>query len=412
MALNYIWIAFFVVAFFFGLIRLVFFGDTDIFKMMVEGLFDSTKASVMDFALPLAGTMAFWLGIMNIGEKAGAINFLSRLVGPFFNRLFPEVPKDHPANGAMLMNYSANLLGLDSAATPMGIKAMESLQELNPQKETASNAQIMFMVLHASGLTLLPVGVIAQRFILGAKDPSDIFIPIIIATYVSTMTGLIIVAIKQRINLFDRVILLWLGTLTLFIGGVVFYFTEYLSREQISLVSKVFSNVTLLVIPTLFVLGGLYKKVNVFETFIEGAKGGFETSVRIIPYLVGLLAAISLVRTCGILDAVADGFRYLFHFFLPDTRFVDVIPIVLVRPMSGAAAKAMMISLMKSKGADGFVGHLSSILYGSSDTIFYIIALYFGAIGIKKTRYALPASLFADLAGVITAILVGYLFFG
>ena len=412
MALNYIWIAFFVIAFCFGLVRLVFFGDTEIFKMMVEGLFDSTKASVMDFALPLAGTMAFWLGIMNIGEKAGAINFLSRLVGPLFNRLFPDVPKNHPANGAMLMNYSANLLGLDSAATPLGIKAMESLQELNPNKDTASNAQIMFMVLHASGLTLLPVGVIAQRFILGAKDPSDIFIPIIIATFVSTLTGLIIVSIKQRINLLDRVILLWLGTLTLFICGVVYYFTAFLSREQISVVSKVFSNTVLLAIPTIFILGGLYKKVNVFETFIEGAKGGFETSIRIIPYLVGLLAAISLVRTCGILDFVADGFRWIFHFFLSDTRFVDVIPIILVRPMSGAAAKAMMITLMKAKGANGFIGHLSSILYGSSDTIFYIVALYFGAVGVKKTRYAVPASLIADLAGVITAILVGYLFFG
>ena len=412
MALNYIWIAFFVIAFCFGLVRLVFFGDTDIFKMMVEGLFDSTKASVMDFALPLAGTMAFWLGIMNIGEKAGAINFLSRLVNPLFSRLFPDVPKNHPANGAMLMNYSANLLGLDSAATPLGIKAMESLQELNPNKETASNAQIMFMVLHASGLTLLPVGVIAQRFILGAKDPSDIFIPIIIATFVSTMTGLIIVSLKQRINLFDPVLLVWLGGLTLFMGGVVYYFTAFLSRQQISDVSKVFSNVVLLAIPTIFILGGFYKKVNVFETFIEGAKGGFETSVRIIPYLVGLLAAISLVRTCGILDFVADGFRWIFHFFLSDTRFVDVIPIVLVRPMSGAAAKAMMITLMKAKGANGFIGHLSSILYGSSDTIFYIVALYFGAIGVKKTRYAVPASLFADLAGVITAVLVGYLFFG
>ncbi len=412
MALNYIWIAFFVIAFCFGLVRLVFFGDTDIFKMMVEGLFDSTKASVMDFALPLAGTMAFWLGIMNIGEKAGAINFLSRLVNPLFSRLFPEVPKNHPANGAMLMNYSANLLGLDSAATPLGIKAMESLQELNPSKETASNSQIMFMVLHASGLTLLPVGVIAQRFILGAKDPSDIFIPIIIATFVSTMTGLIIVSIKQRINLFDRVLLTWLGSLTLFMAAVVYYFTAFLSRQQISDVSKVFSNVVLLAIPTIFIIGGFYKKVNVFETFIEGAKGGFETSVRIIPYLVGLLAAISLVRTCGILDFVADGFRWIFHFFLTDTRFVDVIPIILVRPMSGVAAKAMMITLMKAKGANGFIGHLSSILYGSSDTIFYIVALYFGAVGIKKTRYAVPASLFADLAGVITAILVGYLFFG
>lgn len=410
MALNYIWIAFFVVAFAVGLVKLVFLGDTEIFKLMVEGLFDTTKASVMDFALPLAGTMAFWLGIMNIGEKAGAINFLSRIVGPFFHRLFPEVPKDHPANGAMLMNYSANLLGLDSAATPLGIKAMESLQELNPDKDRASNAQVMFMVLHASGLTLLPVGVITQRFILHAKDPSDIFIPIIIVTYVSTLTGLIIVALKQRINLFDRVIMAWIGGLSLFIGGVVFYFAEYLSRQQIGEVSKVFSNVMLLAIPTIFVIGGLYKKINVFESFIEGAKGGFETAVRIIPYLVGLLAAISLVRTCGVLDWITDGFRYLFGLMTIDTKFVDTIPIILIRPMSGQAARAMMIVLMKPN-PDNFIGHLAGVLYGSSDTIFYIVALYFGAVGIKKTRYVVPVSLFGDLVGVIVGIFICYLFF-
>jgi spore maturation protein SpmA len=412
MALNYIWIAFIVVAFTVGLIKLVFFGDTEIFKMMVEGLFDSTKSSVMDIALPLAGTMAFWLGIMNIGEKAGAINFLSRIVGPFFNRLFPEVPKDHRANGEMMMNYSANLLGLDNAATPLGLKAIASLQELNPDKETASNAQIMFMVLHSSGLTLLPIGVIAQRFILGAHDPSDIFIPCVIATYVATVTGMIIVAIKQRINLFDRVVIAWLGGLTLFIGLIVWYFTEFLTKGQISEVSKIFSNLLLLAIPVTFVLGGLYKKVNVFESFVEGAKGGFETSVKIIPYLVGLLAAISLIRTCGVLDYVTDGFKYVFSFFNMDTRWTEVIPIALIRPLSGSGAKAMMISTMKASGPDSFVGHLSSILYGSSDTTFYIVALYFGSVGIKKTRYAVPASLIADFAGVVAAILIGYLFFG
>ncbi|WDF53637.1 nucleoside recognition domain-containing protein [Mucilaginibacter sp. KACC 22063] len=411
MALNYIWIAFFVIAFVVGLVKLIFLGDTEIFRLMVEGLFDTTKASVMDFALPLAGTMAFWLGIMNVGEKAGAINLLSRIVGPFFSRLFPEVPKDHPANGAMLMNYSANLLGLDSAATPLGIKAMASLQELNPDKERASNAQVMFMVLHASGLTLLPVGVITQRFILHSKDPSDIFIPIIIVTYVSTLTGLILVAIKQRINLFDKVILAWLGGLTLFIGGVVYYFAEYLSKSQIGEVSKVFSNVMMLAIPTIFVIGGLYKKVNVFETFIEGAKGGFETAIRIIPYLVGLLAAISLIRTCGVLDWITEGFRYIFHLFLNDTRFVDALPVVLIRPMSGQAARAMMIVLMKPN-PDNFIGHLASVLYGSSDTIFYIVALYFGSVGIKKTRYVVPISLFGDLVGVIVGIFICYLFFG
>jgi spore maturation protein SpmA len=412
MALNYIWIAFFVIAFVVALIKLVFLGDTEIFRQLVDGLFDSTKSSVMDIALPLAGTMAFWLGIMNIGEKAGAINLLSRIVGPFFNRLFPEVPKDHPANGEMMMNYSANLLGLDNAATPLGLKAIASLQELNPDKERASNAQIMFMVLHSSGLTLLPIGVIAQRFVLGSKDPSDIFIPCVIATYVATVVGMIIVAIKQRINLFDRVVIAWLGGLTLFIGLIVWYFTEFLTKTQISEVSKIVSNVLLMLIPVVFVLGGLYKKVNVFEAFIEGAKGGFETSIKIIPYLVGLLAAISLIRTCGVLDYISYGFKWAFGFFNVDTRFTDVIPIALIRPLSGSGAKAMMISTMKAKGADSFIGHLSSVLYGSSDTTFYIVALYFGSVGIKKTRYAVPASLIADMAGVITAILIGYLFFG
>jgi len=411
MALNYIWIAFFVIAFVIALIKLIFLGDTEIFRQLVDGLFDSTKSSVMDIALPLIGTMAFWLGIMNVGEKAGAINFLSRIVGPFFNRLFPEVPKDHPANGEMMMNYSANLLGLDNAATPLGLKAIASLQELNPDKERASNAQIMFMVLHSSGLTLLPIGVIAQRFVLGSKDPSDIFIPCVIATYVATVVGMIIVAIKQRINLFDRVVMGWLGGLTLFIGLIVWYFTEFLTKTQISEVSRIVSNLLLLTIPVIFVLGGLYKKVNVFEEFIEGAKGGFETSIKIIPYLVGLLAAISLVRTCGVLDYVSDGFKWVFGFFNLDTRFTDVIPIALIRPLSGSGAKAMMISTMKAKGADSFIGHLSSVLYGSSDTTFYIVALYFGSVGIKKTRYAVPASLIADMAGVITAILIGYLFF-
>ncbi|NCD72175.1 nucleoside recognition domain-containing protein [Mucilaginibacter agri] len=412
MALNYIWIAFFVIAFGVGLLKLIFFGDTEIFKMMVEGIFDSTKSSVMDIALPLAGTMAFWLGIMNIGEKAGAINFLSRIVGPFFNRIFPEVPKNHPATGQMVMNFSANLLGLDNAATPLGLKAMASLQELNPDKETVSNAQIMFLVLHASGFTLLPVALIAQRAILGAHDPSDVFIPCMIATYVATLTGLLVVAIKQRINLFDGVVMAWLGGLTTFIVLLVVYFKYYLTAAQISEVSKVASNVVLFAIPVAFILGGLRKKVNVFEAFVDGAKGGIETSIKIIPYLVGLLAAISVFRTCGALGYITDGFKWCFSHLHTDTRFVDVIPVALIRPLTGSGAKAMMISNMKTFGVDSFVGHVSSVLYGSADTTFYIVALYFGSVGIKRTRYAIPAGLISDLAGVITAILVGYLFFG
>jgi spore maturation protein SpmA/spore maturation protein SpmB len=411
MALNYIWIGLFVIAFLITLGKLIFLGDVNAFQVLVESLFDSTQTSVMSIALPLVGTMAFWLGIMNIGEKAGAINFLSRIVGPFFNRLFPEVPKNHPATGQMMMNFSANLLGLDNAATPLGLKAMGSLQELNPDKETASNAQIMFLVLHTSGLTLLPISIIAQRAILGAHDPTDIFIPCIIATYVATIIGMLAVAIKQRINLFDRVVLAWLGGLTAFIGLLVWYFSVYLSKEEISTVSKVASNLLLFSIPIIFILGALYKKLNVFDIFVEGAKGGFETSIRIIPYLVAMLAAISVFRSSGALGYVVDGFKWSFSFFNVDTRFTDALPVALMKPLSGSGAKAMMLDTMKTFGPDSFVGRLACIFNGSADTTFYIVALYFGSVGIKRTRYAIPAGLIADLAGVIAAIFVAYLFF-
>lgn len=412
MALNYIWILFFVIAFVIGLIKLIFFGDTEIFKLMVEGLFDSTKSSVMDIALPLVGIMAFWLGIMKIGEKAGAINFLSRLVGPFFNRLFPEVPKNHPAVGQMMMNFSANLLGLDNAATPLGLKAMDGLQELNKDKDTASNAQIMFLVLHASGLTILPINIIAQRAIYNSQDPTDIFLPCIIATYVATLVGLLVVAFKQKINLIDRVVLTWLVGLTAGVALLVWYLTVFLNKEQISDFSKVFSNVTLLAIPVLFILGGARKKINVFEAFIDGAKEGFQVSIKIIPYLVGLLAAVSLFRTSGALTFLGDGFKWIFSHFNMDTRFTDVLPIAFLRPLSGSGARALMLDNLKVFGVDSFVGHLSSVLYGSADTTFYIAALYFGAVNIKKTRYTIPAMLIADAAGIITAILMAYLFFG
>ncbi|RCH55973.1 hypothetical protein DJ568_04270 [Mucilaginibacter hurinus] len=412
MALNYIWIAFFIIAFVVGIVKLVFFGDTEIFQQMVEGIFKSSQSSVMDIALPLLGTMAFWLGIMNVGEKAGAISFLSRIIGPFFQRLFPEVPKNHPAVGNMVMNFSANLLGLDNAATPLGLKAMSSLQEINKDRDTASNAQIMFLVLHTSGLQMLPVTIIAQRAILGAADPTDVFIPCIIATYVATISGLIIVAIKQKLNLFDKVVVAWLGGLTLFISALVFYFSYYLSKEEISLVSKVASNLLLFVIPVLFILGALRKKVNVFEAFIEGAKGGFETSVKIIPYLVAMLVAISVFRTCGALDYINDGVRWVATLFTNETRFVDALPVAYMKPLSGSGSKAMSIEVMKTFGVDSFAGRLGSIFNGSADTTFYIVALYFGSVGIKKSRYAIPAGLAADLAGVIAAIFVAYLFFG
>jgi spore maturation protein SpmA len=412
MALNYIWILFFVIAFAVALIKLVFLGDAEAFKLLVDGMFDSSKSSVMDIALPLVGNMALWLGIMNIGERAGAINFLSRIVGPFLNKLFPDVPKDHPATGQMVMNFSANLLGLDNAATPLGLKAMGSLQELNPNKETASNAQIMFLVLHTSGLQLLPVTIIAQRFILHAADPADILIPCIIATYVATVVGMLVVAVKQKINLFDRVIITWLGGLTVFITLLVWCFTAYLTKGQISTVSKVASNLLLFAIPVTFILGGLRKKVNVFEAFIDGAKTGFEVSVKIIPYLVAMLVAISVFRNCGALGYINDGVRWAVSRLNLDTRFVDAMPVAYMKPLSGSGSKAMMINTMQTFGPDSFAGRLGCIFNGSADTTFYIVALYFGSVGIKKSRYAIPAGLIADFAGIIAAILVAYLFFG
>lgn len=411
MALNYLWIAFFLVAFVVALIRLIFFGDTEIFKLIVDGTFESAKVGVMDIALPLVGIMTLWLGIMNIGEKAGAINFLSRIIGPFFSKIFPEVPKNHPATGHMVMNFSANLLGLDNAATPFGLKAMQSLQEINPEKETASNAQIMFLVLHTSGLTLIPLSIMAQRAILGAADPSDVFIPCMIATYVATVVGLIAVSIKQRINLFNAVVISWLGGITLFIAGMIYYFSNYLTKEQIEVVSKVSSNLILFSIIIAFILGALRKKVNVYDAFIEGAKGGFTTCITIIPYLVGMLVAIGVLRNSGVLGYIVDGFTWCFVHMGLNTDFTPALPTALIKPLSGSGAKAMMVDTMKTFGPDSFVGRLSCVFNGSADTTFYIVALYFGSVGIKRTRYAIPFGLLADLAGIIAAVLVSYLFF-
>ena len=412
MALNYIWVFFFLIAFGIGLVKLIFFGDTEIFRLMADGTLDSAKSAVMDIALPLVGIMSLWLGIMRIGEKAGAVNFLSRIVGPFFNKLFPEVPKNHPAIGQMMLNFSANLLGLDNAATPLGLKAMSDLQKLNQDKETASNSQIMFLVLHASGLTILPIAIIAQRAIFHSKDPTDIFIPCIVATYVATVAGLSVVSIKQKINLFDKVVLSWLLGISAFLGLLIWYFTAFLNKSQISTFSGVFSNIIYLGIPVIFILGGLRKKINVFEAFIEGAKEGFEVSVKIMPYLVGLLVAVSLFRTSGALTYLGDGFKWIFSHFNMDTRFVDVLPIAFLRPLSGSGARALMLDNLKIHGPDSFIGHMSSVLYGTADTTFYIVALYFGAVNIKKTRYTIPAMLIADFAGIVTAILISYLFFG
>ncbi|RAK02773.1 spore maturation protein SpmA [Larkinella arboricola] len=410
MALNYIWVAFFLIAFLIALFKLIFLGDTEIFKTIVEGLFDSSKVAVMDIALPLAGVMTFFLGLLNIGEKAGAINFLARIIGPFFNKLFPEVPKDHPANGQMIMNFSANMLGLDNAATPFGLKAMQSLQELNPQKDTASNAQIMFLVLHTSGLTIIPLGIMAQRAILGAKDPSDIFIPCLIGTYVATVFSMFIVALKQRINLFNGLVMGWLGGITAFLALALWYLSS-LPKEEIEQVSKVVGNVTLFVIIVAFLLGAMRKKVDIFDTFIEGAKGGFETSVRIIPYLVGMLVAISALRNSGAMAYVVDGMKYIIGLTGVNTDFTDALPVALMRPLSGSASRALMIDAMKEFGPDSFVGRLSCIFQGAADTTFYIVALYFGSVGIKKTRYAIVAGLIADAAGVLAGIALGYFFF-
>ncbi len=412
MALNYIWIAFFVIAFVFALVKLIFFGDADAFKTVVDSLFSSSQSSVMDIALPLAGAMTFWLGIMNIGEKAGAIKFISRIVGPFFSKIFPEVPKDHPAIGNLLMSFSANLLGLLNAATPLGLKAMDSLQELNPKKEEASNAQIMFLVLLTSGMQLLPIAIIAQRAILHARDPTDIFIPCIIATYASAVVGMIAVAIKQKINLFDRVIITWIGGITLLISLLVWCMTHYLSKEQISTFSKISSNLLIFAIAVIFIVGGLIKKINVFEAFIDGAKAGFETCVKIIPYLVAMLVGIAVFKSCGALGYMNDGLRWVVSKAGLDTRFVDAMPVAYMKPLSGSGSRGMMITTMQSYGVDSFAGRLGCIFNGSADTTFYIVALYFGSVGIKRSRYAIPFGLIADAAGIIAAIFVGYLFFG
>ena len=412
MALNYIWSGFFLVGFLAALGQWIFLGDTEIFKKVVDGTFDSAKMAVMDIALPLAGIMTLWLGIMNIGEKAGAVAWLSKIIAPFFSRIFPGVPKDHPANGHMVMNFSANMLGLDNAATPFGLKAMESLQEINPNKDEASDAQIMFLVIQTSGLTIIPLSIMAQRSILGAGNPSDIFIPCLIATFVATMVAIISVGIKQRIRLFDKVVLGWLGGTTAAVGGLVYYFAYFLSKEQIELVSKVASNVILFSVIVTFIFGALRKKENVYEAFIEGAKGGIQTSLTVIPYLVGMLVAIGVIRNSGVLGLIVGAVNWVLNLFGLDTSWTGALPTALMKPLSGSASKAMMIDTMKTYGVDSFVGRLSSIMQGAADTTFYIIALYFGSVGIKKTRYAVSYGLLADVAGMIAAVFVAYLFFG
>jgi spore maturation protein SpmA len=377
-----------------------------------DGIIETCKSAV-NIAIGLIGIMALFMGFMSIAERAGGIRVLSRIIGPFFSRLFPELPKDHPAMGHMVLNFSANLLGLDNAATPFGIKAMQSLQELNPSKERASNAQVMFLCLHAAGLTLIPVAIIAARAAVKppAANPTDIFIPCMIATFVATVAAMLIVSFKQKINIFQPVILAWIGGISVVIALLVVYLNK-LRTEEVQSFSALWSNAIILFIFFIIILGALYKKINVFDAFIEGAIGGFEVAVKIIPYLVGMLVAISMLRTSGTFDYIIDGMKNLFAALGSDTRFVDGLPTALIKPLSGSGARGMMIDTMKAHGADSFAGRLACILQGSSDTTFYVIAVYFGAVNIKDTRYSVGAMLLADLVGIITSIFLAYMFFG
>jgi spore maturation protein SpmA/spore maturation protein SpmB len=375
-----------------------------------DGIIETCKSAV-NISIGLIGIMALFMGFMSIAERAGGIRLLSKIIGPFFSKLFPELPKGHPAMGHMMMNFSANLLGLDNAATPFGLKAMQSLQEINPSAERASNAQIMFLCLHAAGFSLIPVSVIAVRAALRSANPTDIFVPCMITTFVATMAAMFIVSYKQKINLFQPVIMAWVGGFSALIVMLVIYLNR-LSVEGLQTFSSILSNGLILLIFLLIILGAFYKRIDVFDAFIDGAKGGFDTAVKIIPYLVGMLVAISLLRTSGSFDMVIDGMKAFFAFLGMDTRFVDALPTALIRPLSGGGARGMMVSTMTTFGADSFPGRLSSIMQGASDTTFYVIAVYFGAVNIKDTRYAVGAMLLADLVGVITAILLAYMFFG
>lgn len=409
--LNYVWAGLILIGFIVAVCRAVFLGDVLVFERIINGTFDMSIFAVMDVALPLAGVMTLWLGLMNIGEKAGAIRFLSRIVGPFFSKLFPEIPKNHKVNGELLMNFSANMLGLDNAATPLGLKAMQSLQDLNKDKASASNAQIMFLALNTSGLTIIPIAIMAQRAILGAANPTDIFIPLLISTYCSTLIAIIYVGIRQKINLFDKVIIGWIGSITLLIGLLAWYVSG-LSNEEMARFSSIFSNVLLMLVIAAFIGGAFYKKVNIFDAFIDGAKEGFSTSVKIIPYMVGMLVAISVFRSSGAIDLLTLGIEKAAQLFTNRTEFVDALPTAFMKPLSGSGAKAMMVECMKTFGVDSFAGKLSCLFQGAADTTFYIVALYFGSVGIKRTRYAIGAGLIADLGGVIAAIICAYLFFG
>jgi len=410
MALNYIWIGFFVIAFTVALFRLIFLGDVEVFPKIGLSTFEMAKTG-FEISIYLTGVMALWLGFMRIGEKGGVVNGLSKIVGPFFQKLFPEIPPDHPSIGSMVMNITANMIGLDNAATPLGLKAMEELQTLNPKKDTASNAQIMFLVLNTSGLTILPINVMVFRAQMGAADPSDVFIPILIATFFSSVAGLIAVAIMQRINLFNKIVLLYLGSITALIALVIWYFYN-LPAAQARIVSSNASYIILLSIIILFIFSAFRKRINVYDAFIEGAKNGFQVAVKIIPFLVAMLVAIGVFRASGCLELVIGALSYLVELFGLNADFIPAMPTALIRPLSGSGARAMMIETMETYGADSFAGRLSSVMQGTTETTFYVIAVYFGSVSIRKTRYAITCGLIADVVGVMAAIWVAYIFFG
>ncbi len=409
MVLNYIWIAFFLIAFIIGVVELVFFGNVEIFPALITSTFDNAKLG-FEISLWLTGAMTMWLGIMKIGEKGGMIRIIAKLAAPLFRKLFPEIPEDHPANGSIIMNIAANMLGLDNAATPMGLKAMKELQELNPNKDVASNAQIMFLVLNTSGLTIIPVAVMAILAANGSSNPSEVFIPILLSTFFSTMVGIIVTSLYQRINLFNKVILGFIGGFSLLVSLLIFYFVS-LSQEEISTVSSVSGTFILFSIIISFILVGLKNKINIYETFIEGAKEGFSTSIMIIPYLVAILIAIGVFRASGAMDFLMDGIRFIISAMNLDTGFVDALPTAIMRPLSGSGSRGMMIEAMNTYGVDSFTAKVAATFQGATDTTFYIIAVYFGSISVRNTRYAITAGLLADLAGVIAAIFISYLFY-
>ena len=402
MVLNYIWIAFFLIAFVVAAVRLVFMGDTGVFPAIINSTFDSAKTA-FDISLGLTGVLSLWLGIMKIGELGGVINMFSRVLSPLFTKLFPDIPKGHPVTGSIFMNLAANMLGLDNAATPLGLKAMEGLQELNTKKDTASNPMIMFLVLNTSGLTIIPISIMVYRAQLGAAQPTDVFVPILLATFFSTLAGIIAVSVYQKINLLNRTILLFLGGASLFIAGIIYFFTT-LSREMIDIYSTTTANVFLFLIIIGFILAGIRKKVNVYDAFVEGAKEGFTTAVRIIPYLVAILVAIGVFRASGSMDYIINGVATLVGWCGIDSEFVAALPTAIMKPLSGSGARGLMVDAMTTYGADSFVGRMACIFQGSTDTTFYILAVYFGSVGISKTRHAVPCGLLADLAGIISAI--------